>query len=102
MLLIFSKKDPEMKRLREVVRIGNEIIDKLSGKGEETWNFQFVIAREVGDLDPTMQQAIVQEGIVLYGKPSPKLFRRKILYTLAGKTRSEIVRFNRALRLRGR
>lgn len=103
MLLLFSEKNPERAHLREVVRMGNEIIDELSGKGEETWNFQFVIARDIGDLDLAMQRAVVREGIVLYGRPSPKRFQRKIIFTysLAGKTRSEMVRFNRALRLAG-
>lgn len=103
LLLIFGEKNPERKRLREVVKMGNEIIDELSGKGEKTWNFQFVIARNMADLDSAMQRAIVQEGIILYGKPAPKRLRRKILFTysLAGKTRSEMVRFNRALRLAG-
>jgi predicted nucleotidyltransferase len=102
-LLIFNERNPERKHLRKVVKLGNEVIDELSSKGEKTWNFQFVIARDIGDLDLAMQQAIIQSGIIIYGKPSPKKFRRKILfsYTLAGKTRSEMVRFNRALRLAG-
>lgn len=102
-LLLFSEKDPERKYLSEVVGMGNKIIDELSSRGEETWNFQFIIAGSMGELDPAMRQAIVQEGITLYGRPSPERFRRKVLftYTMTGKTRSEIVRFNRALRMAG-
>ena len=102
-LLLFSERDPEGKHLSQVVRMGNEIIDELSSKGEETWNFQFVIASDMGELDPEMQRAIVREGIMLYGKPLPERLGRKALFTysLAGKTRSEMVRFNRALKLAG-
>lgn len=100
-LLLFGERNPERKHLSEVVRMGNKIIDELSTMGEETWNFQFIIAGSMGELDPAMRRAIIQEGVTLYGKPSPESFRRKVLftYTLAGKTRSEMVRFNRALRM---
>lgn len=103
MLLLFEEKDPETKHLSDIIRIGNEVVDELSKKGEQTWEFQFAITESTQKIDPSMKQAIINEGIVLYGKPYPLDLERKILYsyTLSGKTRSEMVRFNRALKLAG-
>ncbi|MDI6903499.1 MAG: nucleotidyltransferase domain-containing protein [Methanocellales archaeon] len=103
MLLLFEERDPETKHLSEIIRIGNEVVDELSEKGEQTWEFQFAITGDIQKIDPSMRQAIINEGIVLYGKHYPLDLERKILYSyaLSGKTRSEMVRFNRALKLAG-
>ncbi|MBT9131232.1 MAG: hypothetical protein DDT41_01536 [candidate division WS2 bacterium] len=103
MLLLFGERDPETKHLSEIIKMGNEVVDELSKRGEQTWEFQFAVTESIQKIDPSMKQAIINEGTVLYGKPCPLDLERKILYsyTLSDKTRSEMVRFNRALKLAG-
>jgi predicted nucleotidyltransferase len=69
MLLIFGEKDAEKKRLPEVIRLGNKIIDELETGSERTWDFQFLITSDVKELDKSLRSAIRGDGIVLYGRP---------------------------------
>ena len=102
LLLLFDEEKAEQKYLPEAVKLGNSIIKELNDSGERTWDFQFLIARDIEELDRTLKTTIVSDGVVLYGRPRGMLKGLQAFtlfeYQTAGLGGSERVAFYRALR----
>lgn len=105
LLLLFDEKGAERKHLSEVVGLGNDVIKKLEDSGENTWDFQFLVADDIQKLDRTLKTAIASQGIVLYGEPRGLIKGLKAFtlfeYQTANLSGSERVAFYRALREMG-
>lgn len=85
----------------EVRWLADRIVEKLGRHGEKTWNFSFIFAKNIEEVDPSLKAAIATEGVVLLGKPSisSRGFEPHVLfqYDVSKLSATERKRFYRAL-----
>lgn len=85
--------------------LADGVVEKLTGRGEKTWGFSFIFAKNIDEVDPSLKAAIATEGIVLLGKPSvgTKGLEPHLLfqYDVSKLSATERKRFYRALNVTG-